>query len=43
MMGDHGMTHDGNHGGGSKEEIQAAAVFLSSHFTPQTEKNGRLP
>lgn len=38
MMGDHGMTHDGNHGGGSKEEIQAAAVFLSSHFTPANGK-----
>lgn len=32
MMGDHGMTNDGNHGGGSKEETQAAAVFMSPHF-----------
>lgn len=32
MMGDHGMTSDGNHGGGSKDEAQAAAVFMSPHF-----------
>ena len=32
MMGDHGMTRDGNHGGGSKDETQAAAVFMSPHF-----------
>lgn len=32
MMGDHGMTRDGNHGGGSKDEAQAAAVFISPHF-----------
>lgn len=38
MMGDHGMTHDGNHGGGSREEVQAAAVFLSPHFTKSPEK-----
>lgn len=29
VMGDHGMTFDGNHGGGSVEETRAAAVFLS--------------
>jgi ethanolaminephosphotransferase len=29
VMGDHGMTVDGNHGGGSPEETRAAAVFLS--------------
>lgn len=32
MMGDHGMTNEGNHGGGSKDEQQAAAVFMSPHF-----------
>ena len=39
MMGDHGMTNDGNHGGGSKEETKAAAVFMSPHF----ENIGRFP
>ena len=29
VMGDHGMTLDGNHGGGSPEETRAAAVFLA--------------
>lgn len=31
VMGDHGMTEDGNHGGGSAEEVGAA---LFSHFSP---------
>lgn len=37
MMGDHGMTSDGNHGGGSKDEQQAAAVFMSPHFKKGSE------
>ena len=32
VMGDHGMTKEGNHGGGSKDEVQAGAVFMSPHF-----------
>lgn len=32
VMGDHGMTLDGNHGGGSFEETHAAAVFMSPHM-----------
>jgi hypothetical protein len=39
MMGDHGMTNDGNHGGGSKDETQAAAVFMSPHFQNMIEFN----
>lgn len=31
IFGDHGMTEDGNHGGGSDEEINAA---LFAHFSP---------
>ncbi|CAB9512481.1 ethanolamine phosphate transferase 3 [Seminavis robusta] len=31
IFGDHGMTEDGNHGGGSEEEINAA---LFAHFSP---------
>jgi len=31
VMGDHGMTEDGNHGGGSKDETNAA---LFAHFSP---------
>ena len=38
MMGDHGMTPEGNHGGGSKEEAQAAAVFMSPHFKKSPAK-----
>lgn len=37
VMGDHGMTRDGNHGGGSKDEAQAAAVFMSPHFKAAPE------
>lgn len=29
MLGDHGMTDQGNHGGGSPGEISAAMVFIS--------------
>lgn len=32
IFGDHGMTEDGNHGGGSEEEINAA---LFAHFSPK--------
>jgi len=32
VMGDHGMTSEGNHGGASKDETHAAAVFMSPHF-----------
>jgi phosphatidylinositol glycan class O len=31
IFGDHGMTEDGNHGGGTEEEINAA---LFAHFSP---------
>jgi len=31
VFGDHGMTEDGNHGGGTKNEINAA---LFAHFSP---------
>ena len=31
VFGDHGMTEDGNHGGGTEEEINAA---LFAHFSP---------
>lgn len=30
-IGDHGMTEDGNHGGGTEDEINAA---LFAHFSP---------
>ena len=32
IFGDHGMTEDGNHGGGTEEEINAA---LFAHFSPR--------
>lgn len=33
MLGDHGMTDQGNHGGGSPGEISAAMVFISPKLT----------
>lgn len=32
VLGDHGMTEGGNHGGSSREECETACVFLSPHY-----------
>lgn len=32
LLGDHGMTEQGNHGGGSTSEIASAMVFISPKF-----------
>ncbi|KAL3827278.1 hypothetical protein ACHAXA_004753 [Cyclostephanos tholiformis] len=36
ILGDHGMTEDGNHGGGTSDEVNAG---LFAHFSPGCEKN----
>ena len=36
LLGDHGMTEDGNHGGGTEDEINAA---LFAHFSPGCESS----
>ena len=37
VLGDHGMTDGGNHGGASKEETETGCIFLSSHYKELTE------
>ena len=38
VLGDHGMTEDGNHGGGTSEEVNAG---LFVHFSPGCHQHGK--
>jgi len=38
VLGDHGMTEDGNHGGGTSEEVNAG---LFVHFSPGCNQHGK--
>ena len=38
VLGDHGMTEDGNHGGGTSDEVNAG---LFVHFSPGCQQNER--
>lgn len=37
LLGDHGMTEQGNHGGGSTSEIASAMVFISPKFKSRSK------
>lgn len=40
ILGDHGMTDAGNHGGASPDELRTAAVFLSPHYWRERNNAG---